>query len=299
MEKKSKMKGGRDAMHIEETIDIYDYLRMVIRHRWVFLTVFSLIFLAGLLYCLAATPIYQATVGIIIDKEETDPGALQAAVFSDTSGVEYYQTMYKILESRSVAYNVIERLKLAENVDFFRRAVRNKTDNASAQASPKDALIGTFLANLNIMPVKNSHYVNICYQSKNPELAAAIANAMVEAYREHAFAMKLDSIQNSAQWLNDNMAQERKKVEDAERALLNFREKNNIVMDFCQFIDDINRVDPEAGRFCGEAYCRVNAYPHRLSPETILYNASSKAILLFSKSYIRASSRALFLKADR
>ena len=232
MEKKSKMKGGRDAMHIEETIDIYDYLRMVIRHRWVFLTVFSLIFLAGLLYCLAATPIYQATVGIIIDKEETDPGALQAAVFSDTSGVEYYQTMYKILESRSVAYNVIERLKLAENVDFFRRAVRNKTDNASAQASPKDALIGTFLANLNIMPVKNSHYVNICYQSKNPELAAAIANAMVEAYREHAFAMKLDSIQNSAQWLNDNMAQERKKVEDAERALLNFREKNNIVMDF-------------------------------------------------------------------
>ncbi len=232
MENNSKITGSRGSMHIEQNIDIYDYVRMIIKHRWVVLSVFSLIVGAVLLYCLTATPIYQATIGIIIDKEENDPGTLQAAVFADTSGIEYYQTMYKILESRSVAYNVIERLKLAENADFFRRADRMDTDNASAQANPKDALIGTFLANLKIMPIKNSHYVNICYQSKNPVLAATIANAMVEAYREHAFAMKLDSIQNSAQWLNDNMAQERKKVEDAERALLNFREKNNIVMDF-------------------------------------------------------------------
>jgi len=39
-------------------------------------------------------------------------------------------------------------------------------------------------------------------------------------------------VQNSVQWLKDNMAQERKRVETSEQALLNFREKNNIVMDF-------------------------------------------------------------------
>ena len=233
MEKNSKITGNRGILNIDDTIDIRDYLRIIIKHRWVIITIFSLVFMAGLLYGLTATPIYEATAGIIIDKEENDPGgSLQMGAFTDTTGIEYYQTMYKILDSRSVADKVIQRLKLAENMHFYTRAVRKDTDNASAQANHKDALIRVFLANLKIVPLKNSHYVNINYQSKDPALAAAIANAIVEAYREHAFAMKLDSIKNSSQWLNDNMAQERKKVEDAERALQNFREKNNIVMSF-------------------------------------------------------------------
>ncbi|MBN2108871.1 MAG: polysaccharide biosynthesis tyrosine autokinase [Deltaproteobacteria bacterium] len=215
-------------MDIEDTINIRDYVRTVVK-RWRLITaVWGAVAAAGLIYCLTATPIYEATSGIIIDKEENDRGSLQEAVFTDTSGAEYYQTMYKILESRSVALNVIERLGLDKNKAFAPQGEEAQADNDTRE----ELLITALQANLKIAPAPKSHYVNINYRSTDPALAAAIANALVEAYREHAFAMKLDSVQNSVQWLKDNLAQERKKVETAEQALLSFREQYNIVMDF-------------------------------------------------------------------
>jgi polysaccharide biosynthesis transport protein len=223
-----ELSDSRDILDIEDTIDIQDYIRIIIKHQRMIILVFSFIVAAGLLYCFTATPVYEATTGIIIDKEEADRDSLQEVLFTDTTGAEYYQTMYKILESRSVASNVIQRLGLDKNDAFFPPSDVPTTDNFTRD----NALITAFLGDLKIVPVLKSHYVNINYRAKNPALAAAITNAIVEAYREHAFAMKLESVQNSVQWLNENLAQERKKVETAEQALLAFREKNNIVTNF-------------------------------------------------------------------
>jgi len=220
--------GDRDTIETEDAIDLRDYVRVLIKRRRLIWAIWGFIAAAGLIYCFTTTPIYQATAGIIIDKEENDPGSLQADMFTDTTGTEYYQTMYKILESRSVALSVIQRLGLDKNEAFSPLAKETEVDNATRE----NGLIEKFMDNLKIMPVMKSHYVNINYNSKDPALAAAIANAIVESYREHAFVMKLDSIQNSVEWLKDNLAQERRMVETSEQALLNFREKNNIVTDF-------------------------------------------------------------------
>ena len=219
---------GGDILDRDDPINFRDYERVIIKRRRIILAVWGLIVTVGLIICLTATPIYEATVGIIIDKEENEQGSLREAVLSDTTDAEYYQTMCKIFESKSVILNVIKRLGLDKNKIFFTNTDVTKVDNETLEEN----LIEAFQGNLKIVPVMKSHYVNIKYQSKDPALAAEIANAIVDAYREHAFAMKLDSVKNSVQWLNDNMALERKTVETAEQALLSFREKNNIVMDF-------------------------------------------------------------------
>jgi len=222
-----------DFTEKDDTIDLRDYLRVIIKRRRQILTVWGLVVAACLIYCFIATPIYQATVSIIIDKQPTaDPGSLQEAVFNDTSDTEYYQTVENILLSRTVAYKVIKQLNLDKNEDFFSQDFDPNDPNEDSKIR-MERMIDAFLQkDLTIDMIPKSHFFNINFRIKDKVLAAAVANALVDAYREHALAMKLDSVQNSVVWLTSNLEQERKKVEASQRALLQYEEANGIVTDF-------------------------------------------------------------------
>ena len=225
----NQLTDDRDFTEKDDTIDLRDYMRVIIKRQRLILTVWGLIVAACLMYCLIATPIYQATAGIIIDKEPTaDTGSLQEAVFNDSSGLEYYQTVENILLSRTVADKVIKQLGLDKNEAFFSQ----KRDPDEDDAARAERMIDAFLLDLKIEMVPKSHYFNINFWLSDAALAAATANALVDAYREHALAMKLDSVQNSVVWLNSNLEQERKKVEASQKALLQYKEEQGIITDF-------------------------------------------------------------------
>ncbi|MHB9097550.1 MAG: hypothetical protein ACYC5X_06980 [Syntrophales bacterium] len=53
-----------------------------------------------------------------IEKDDPKVVSIQEVMSVDSSGLDYYQTQYKIIESRGVAREVIKRLKLGENEEF-------------------------------------------------------------------------------------------------------------------------------------------------------------------------------------
>ena len=70
-------------------------------------------------YTFTATPIYQATARIVIEKENPNLVSIQEVMAVDATGSDYYQTQYKIIESRAVAREVIRRLDLQNSTEFF------------------------------------------------------------------------------------------------------------------------------------------------------------------------------------
>jgi len=243
----------------EEQIDIREYLHVISRRRWTIITTFALIVVSTAIFTFTAPPIYEATTRLIIEKENPNVLSVQEVMAVDASGTDYYQTQYKIMESRSVARQVIQRLQLDKSEEFFPqpadnlfarffRAIKDtirswldaisglfKKDSGSVQApnnSPDHELVSAFIKRIRIDPIRNSRLVDVRFQAEDPVLAARIVQTLAEAYINQNMEIKLDAVQDAVKWLHNRIDQERTKVEKAEKALLKYKEQHNIVTDF-------------------------------------------------------------------
>src|SRR5213082_2407552 len=84
-------------------IHLLDYVRIVYRRRWLAITAFALVMAAVTVDTFTATPIYQAKVEILIEKENSNIVNFKEAYEQNQITDDYYQTQYKILQSRGLA----------------------------------------------------------------------------------------------------------------------------------------------------------------------------------------------------
>ena len=245
----------------EQQVDLRDYLRAIIKRRWTVITVFAATVITVTIYAFTATPVYEATTRLIIDKENPNVVSIQEVMSVDASGSDYYQTQYKIIESRTVAREVIKRLHLDESEEFFPNPKNNfvsnlkrsimetvaswidsivfllNTDSKSKSQVPEgyeeeSELVSDFIDMTEVRPIRNSRLVDIKFQAKDPVLAARIVNEIARVYMDKNLETKLRAVQDAVKWLHKRIEEEREKVGKAEEALLRYKERYNIITDF-------------------------------------------------------------------
>jgi exopolysaccharide transport family protein len=252
---------------MDRQINLYDYLRVILKHRWTILTVFAVVFVSVVIFTFTATPIYRATARVIIEKEDPKVVSIQEVMSVDSSGLDYYQTQYKIIESRGVAREVIRRMKLNESEEFvpkpkdaffanIGRAVSEtiaslksllKTEKPASfavvvgesESEEESPLVSAFIGRIKVTPIRNSRLVDVGFEAKDPVLSAKIANSLARAYIDLNLETKLRATQDAMSWLNSRIDEERKKVEKAEQALLRYKEQHNIITDFSKDVESI------------------------------------------------------------
>jgi capsular exopolysaccharide synthesis family protein len=281
-----------------KNVNLQDYLRVVLNHRWTIATVFAVVFVSVLIFTFTATPIYMGVARVIIEKENPKVVSMQEVMTVDSSGLDYYQTQYKIIESRSVAREVVRRLKLDQHEEFVPKPKEGlfydivyfipntigyiaslfKTDDAAKKAKSDSAIVNAFLKRVKVMPIRNSRLVDIGFEAKSPYMSAKIANTLAKAYIDNNLETKLRATQDAVAWLEGQIVTERKKVEEAEQALLRYKEQKGIVTDFstdvetitAQKLAEINKQVVEATSRRVEAETRYRqAADIRQSPERL------------------------------
>ncbi|MFH1488293.1 MAG: polysaccharide biosynthesis tyrosine autokinase [Pseudomonadota bacterium] len=252
----------------DEQIDIRDYLRVILKRKWTIMTVFTVIVVTVLIHSLTATPIYEATTRLVIDKENPNVVSIQEVMAVDSSGTDYYQTQYKLIESRTVAREVIRRLRLHESKEFFpepkddvlsnlKRSVnetiasweealislfgsgKEKPDSSEQDGAGDFTLVNDFIGRIEVRPIRNSRLVDVGFLAKDPRLAADMVNTLAAAYMDQNLETKLQAVQDAVKWLYGRIENERKKVDAAEQALLRYKEKHDIVTDFSSDVENI------------------------------------------------------------
>jgi len=245
----------------EERIDLRDYMRVIVKRRWTIISIFALVVLAAAVYTFSAIPIYQATARIVIEKENPNLVSIQEVMAVDATGSDYYQTQYKIIESRAVAREVVQRLNLQNTPEFFPEPGDDVISNIKAwvnttltswkdwinaliktgpapadpeayELSPDFKLVNAFIDRVKVEPIRNSRLVDIRVAAMDPKMAARMANELVRAYIDQNLESKLAAAKDAVQWLGDRIQEERRKVEAAEGALLTYKEKFQIITDF-------------------------------------------------------------------
>ena len=257
--------------HKEKQIDLRQYLGVLIKRRWIIITIFTVLVLTVAVNTFTAIPIYQATARIVIEKENPNLVSIQEVMAVDSTGTDYYQTQYKIIESRAVAREVIRQLDLNNSPEFFPQPkdtvisnikgwirdalttakawiksllkTEEDKDGANARAQDNDSadseLVSVFIDRIDVSPIRNSRLVDVSAEAKDPIMAARMANQLVKAYIGKNLETKLLAAKDAVQWLGERVSDERKKVEAAEKALLRYKEENQIITGFSSDAENI------------------------------------------------------------
>ncbi len=259
---------------LKDKIDLREYLRIVIKRRWIVFAIFSIIVLSVAIHTFSQPSVYQATARILIEKENPNVVSIQEVVSVDASS-DYFDTQCRIIESRTVARKVISRLNLKNSKEFFPppkkdiiskakrwvqrkvtfymkwvesllRTGKNKTKTIArtittetTESNPDSALVRAFTGRIGVGRVQKSRLVDVTMEARDPVLATRMVNALVKSYIDHNLETKLQATQNAVRWLTDRIDEERKKVEAAEQTLLRYKESENIITDFSSDVEKI------------------------------------------------------------
>jgi len=235
-----------------------DRLATLVRHRKLAVTAFIVVVVGLMLQTYATVPLYRTSSQVLIQDERTTAvGNLNSndPMFWQESD-QYYNTQYSILRSRGLAKRVVRRLNLQNHPLFngtspesrgpaqlasdakqavaavVRRAVAGSPAvplerSAADETAIESALIGQFLAGLDIKPEKSTRLVAIVYTSPGAEFAAVAANTVAEEYAQQNLDLRLDAINKNLTWLGEEVRRQEAKVTAAEAAMTQYRESQN------------------------------------------------------------------------
>lgn len=156
-----------------DELDLTHYFDVVMRRRWIVASAAIIVFVTTALVTFTTKPVYQASAMLVIEKERGG-GTVQTGSMVENSNDDYYQTQYKLLQSRSLLERVYSDLSLDKSEDF---------------AQPRG--VAKLQKSINIAPVLRSRLVNVRVDSHDPKLAAAIANRITEVFVEQNLASQL------------------------------------------------------------------------------------------------------------
>jgi len=212
---------------------IHDYFTIFLKRRWAILSVFFSLVATVTLYSYIATPIYLATAQVLIERQT--PQILDqtgGGTPSDSQGEQFYQTQYQLLESRALAKKVADKLQL-KNHSFYAPIFQNLSptaDNALKQQA-EDRLARSIAKGVKVtlIPGRNSRLVDVSYSHPDPRFAAQLVNALIQCYIEQYLELRFAASQEVAGWLKQKIDEARKKLEESEAKLNQYKREHNIV----------------------------------------------------------------------
>jgi succinoglycan biosynthesis transport protein ExoP len=238
----------------EADVHLLDRVAVIYRYRYIAVSVFVLTTLALMIQGYSAIQLYQAQARLLI--EDARSTAMPGLVSPDTTFYEdpepYYQTQYKIIKGRDLTRRVVKKLDLGSQPEFNGTAtppvtplsmVRDLRTRIMGSVRPiqpppveparpdetadESTLVAAFIGRVGVEAVRGSRLVDVTFQALDAKFTALAANTLVDEYVEQNLQVKLQTTQGMLEWLEKQLVAQQKKVEDSERALAEYRAKEN------------------------------------------------------------------------
>jgi capsular exopolysaccharide synthesis family protein len=212
---------------------LLDYWQVIVRRRNLVMAVAMAV--AGLIVLRAflMRPVYKGAVQILIERATPNVLSFKEVAAVETARDDYYQTQYKLLQSRALVRKVIESANLLGSAEYGGpRSAEEIKAIAAAQPGASHVMekaIDDFLLRLKVVPVRNSQLVIVSYESFRPEAAADVANRLAQLYIQQTLDFRYMTSAEAGVWLGTQTEEQRKKVQQAEEALQLLKEKEGIV----------------------------------------------------------------------
>ena len=234
----------------ESEFSLVHYLQILYRRRYIATTAFLVVVLSVALYTFTAVRLYEGTTQLLIERENPNVVSFQEVLEQSELTDDYYETQYRILQSRGLARRAIDTLDLWEHPQFNQppqltiRGILMAPVNMVARwfeptrpIEPPDAaetraqsrVVDRFLDDVTIAAVRYSRLVDVTFRSPDPGLAARVANVLADSYIRQSIELRSTTTREASDFLTEQLAEQRERLEASEQALQAYRERTDSV----------------------------------------------------------------------
>jgi succinoglycan biosynthesis transport protein ExoP len=234
---------------------LLDLLRVFRRRRAFVLWSVAAMLLIVTAYCLLATSRYRATGEIEVQKESPAVFGLESSVIGNAEGgdadsLDYsmtLETQARILQSGSLALQVIKDLKLETTADYFpdhpsglqipswllfwKKTIEPLSVPIDDAPDRRYVALKIFASHLKVTPVVGTRLIEIAYSDRDPKRAAEVVNRLVQTLMDYSFQARFNAIAQASAWLADQLVGLKKQTEMLQERAIRLQRNTGIFGD--------------------------------------------------------------------
>jgi uncharacterized protein involved in exopolysaccharide biosynthesis/Mrp family chromosome partitioning ATPase len=230
---------GVNPMDGELDIDVASLFKSLWRNKGKIL--FTSLVLTGLTAgaVLMVSPKYKAQTKVLITVGETKLTSLDSGSVDETRPIldaEGVKSQVELMNSGDVLSTVVDKLKLSTDPEFDPVSSLSVTDKImnmlgrNPELGLKDSVIAKVRDNLNIYLAESTRVIVIEFSSKNPTMAAAVPQAIAEAYLDKKRAEKQGDVTSAIATLKPEIDRLKKEVQQNAANVAAYRSEHDILM---------------------------------------------------------------------
>src|SRR6516162_2805534 len=240
---------GPDYASLEELFKIFT--GFLHRQYPVIVVVFLLTVALTAVYLFTTPPSFTAFAKLLIDTRKVQLFQQQSVLGEAPPDTWLIDSQVEVLQSENVALAVIKELHLTKDPQFLwpkvglfsaiKGSVLGLVDSVlrlfqSSSTSTSDpefaltrAAVERFQSQLMIARAGLTYIISVGFRTQDAQQAAKIANAVADAYIADQLEAKYQAALRAGTWMQDRIKELRVQATNAERAVEDFKTKNNIV----------------------------------------------------------------------
>jgi len=250
---------------MDEEVSIKDYLDVLLRRKWLVLGFLFLVFISTAIFTLSETRIYKATATLEVSRQQAKVTKFEEMVGDEMRSQEFMQTQVALLESRTLARRVAEKLDMKQRLEalskslgkdkgpgllglvkgavkdatmwvmnWFRPGNEGEEKKSYKIALPEDlleekAVLGFIQGNLSVEPRRNAMIIELSFASPDRRLCKDVVGAYSSEFVAWQMDKKLESSRIAREFLTKQIKRAQIELEQSEDELNRFAKQSGIV----------------------------------------------------------------------
>ncbi len=214
-----------------QPLTMHDAFRVLKRRRKAALTFAASVLILVAIYLTFATRRYAGEITLEFDKQNADMLGLNQAAGGIGDSLDYnitLQTQAEILESDTLALQVVKELNLEDTEDYRKRfdpvafvmglfqSTEPSEDGLPLDQAPRRrvAILKKFHKNLKVELVSGSRMIQVTFLSPDRYLASTVANKLLSDYLDYSFQTRYQATAQTTGWLGKQLGELKAKMQD-------------------------------------------------------------------------------------
>ncbi|MEJ0095900.1 MAG: polysaccharide biosynthesis tyrosine autokinase [Methylocella sp.] len=240
--KRASISNHDSQKNVAPFLDVLNNSARIIRRQLPIVSVIIFCCLAlAALYLFITPPKFTATGSMVIDTRKVQILQQQQSVLGDVQiDASTVQTQVEVLKSENVALSVIRKLHLIDDPEFvppangptkglFSFLFPSATSRPMSESEREQIALAAFQGGLTVSREGLTYVIDLGFTSLNAEKSARIVNTLVESFIEDQLDAKYQAARRAGNWLLERIKELRAQASAAERAVIDFKQQNNLV----------------------------------------------------------------------
>ncbi len=202
-------------------MNIQHYFYLFLRYLWLILLLIAGALAAGWNYLNKQTPRYASKATILVNWGKETVIDIKNVKEDSLTGIDQLNSEVKLITSQEVM------LEVAKTTGFSQKLAQ-ETPEGRITNQTEGGVIGAMRSKISASLDKGTRLINIVAEETSPEGAANLANAVIDSFLKFKVLGKTSSTRDSIEFLVKETERLRGKLQETEKKLVEFREKNNL-----------------------------------------------------------------------